>query len=810
LIYKYQRKFSGINLSKFIKQNKKLFIATILCAVVFGVFLLFGIPQKASAQSTQVSCTNFGAVCNGCANAKTFGSPCVVGTTQGVCSRITSGIGEVFSGTKYGCYEKRTNGNTTTVVYPDGTPVPKEQYSPNNSKSLWEKIIGAPLNAIANVSFYLVTKVISAIVFIVWAVFGFIMQLGAWFLEAVITSISFSTFTKSEIVKTGWTITRDIANMFFVLAMMVMAFATILQIESYNWKRILPKLIIAALLINFSLVIAGVIIDFSQVTTKYFFNASTGQGLVSDIVMSKLNIHSRAGDTVTINNLFEGDTQTNDNRMNGIYNAFIMAIPQALLGILVFLMAAIVFFAGGFFLIVRTIALWFLLIFAPLIWAFYILPVTKKYWDMWWQSFTKWIIFAPAYAFLLWLSIKIIQSDTLIRDAGMMNVSPDQFNNANQVFKLHYFMDYIIILGLLYGSLYIAQKSGVVGANAVVGMVKGAGKSIGMYAARKGTGYDRWAPAATERAGRILRNLGLTKAGGIVVGRAQQMREKELERPENKAYDSYLKTLSPLELQRELATSRGAQNAALVAQAMKETGALERMTSDVITRVTTILRSYGRVKEATELEEIRPESILDPVARNAASQRAMLNGAYKKWATEVFQSPFGPEFFATLQAQLPVNDFINFYKGLSTRGKQDARIAMEANFTDGPQSFNPGTANGQDNLRARNLYAAATGNVNTAFHVPPVSGNAAAASNIARTHVESMTPTQIGTISAVTIDDQENLRQVGRYITLRQVRQVRGEVSDTQKQYIMDGIARYQPNMAYDIAMNPVLAPNWT
>jgi hypothetical protein len=49
----------------------------------------------------------------------------------------------------------------------------------------------------------------------------------------------------------GWVITRDIANMFFIVILLVIAFATILQIEQYNYKKWLPKLILMAILINF-------------------------------------------------------------------------------------------------------------------------------------------------------------------------------------------------------------------------------------------------------------------------------------------------------------------------------------------------------------------------------------------------------------------------------------------------------------------------------------------------------------------------------------------------------------------------------
>ena len=79
---------------------------------------------------------------------------------------------------------------------------------------------------------------------------------------------------ESDVVKEGWKIVRDLTNVFFVLVLLIIAFATILRIETYGMKALLPKLIIAALLINFSLVISYVFLDFAGVITNTFLETS--------------------------------------------------------------------------------------------------------------------------------------------------------------------------------------------------------------------------------------------------------------------------------------------------------------------------------------------------------------------------------------------------------------------------------------------------------------------------------------------------------------------------------------------------------
>ena len=61
--------------------------------------------------------------------------------------------------------------------------------------------------------------------------------------------------------------------MFFVVVLLIIALATILNQEKYSYKTWLPKLILMAVLINFSKMICGLIIDVAQVVMMTFVNA---------------------------------------------------------------------------------------------------------------------------------------------------------------------------------------------------------------------------------------------------------------------------------------------------------------------------------------------------------------------------------------------------------------------------------------------------------------------------------------------------------------------------------------------------------
>jgi hypothetical protein len=85
---------------------------------------------------------------------------------------------------------------------------------------------------------------------------------------------AYNSFGSARPVQIGWPIVRDVCNMFFILILLVSAFATIIGYDSsLHYRNVLPKLLLQAILINFSKTLIQVLIDFSQVVMLSFVNA---------------------------------------------------------------------------------------------------------------------------------------------------------------------------------------------------------------------------------------------------------------------------------------------------------------------------------------------------------------------------------------------------------------------------------------------------------------------------------------------------------------------------------------------------------
>jgi len=358
----------------------------------------------------------------------------------------------------------------------------------------------------------------------------------------------FGIGNNSFVVK-GWSTVRDIANLGFVLAIIVIAFATILRIDAYGIKKTLARLIIVALLVNFSLMICAGIFDLANVFSNALINEDTissekfGDSIKAAIGIDEF-INSKPKD-------FAPDLEKETTETTETENS-----PGALLAglftplfITIFSVILVITLAGIFIMfLIRYVVLGVLIILSPLAWLCYILPNTKTYWDQWWKFFLRWILFAPIMFFFIWLA--------LFAGAGN-NSRLDYTPTVNTSFGAALASglgNMIIVLGILLMGLFVANSLGITGAstfkNLAMGSAAGIGGFIGSRAASRtlqtgwaqklagglqkagygrGTGvggnFARWATTPLRQAG-----TGLRQAHTQLAGRLAETTEKSFEK----------------------------------------------------------------------------------------------------------------------------------------------------------------------------------------------------------------------------------------------------------------------------------------
>ena len=368
-------------------------------------------------------------------------------------------------------------------------------------------IVSGFLGALASLPVAIITVILQVVLL---ATNLFVSLAGAilwWVISPYFTSMP---YTYGGIVDVGWPIIRDFTNMLFVIALVVIGLATALRIQEYQAQKALPLLIIIAILINFTPVICGVIIDAANIFMNFFLKEITGLRVL-------INVFSQQGSL-----LGEMFSHPFDIRYAAAaLGKTIGLITFGFIATFVFLMYAILF-------IMRYIMVWILVIVSPLAFFSRIFPGSQKYlfksilgWDEWWKQFIEWSLVGVVGAFFLYLAeqLMILAPDFIpgVYPEGVAGTiaTPliDFINNL---------LPYGVVLGFLIIGFLTATSTSAMGATFVTKMAKrsmtamrreGAALALAGLRATPGLvrgaigkaaeGMDRFA-ATHPRAGRII------------------------------------------------------------------------------------------------------------------------------------------------------------------------------------------------------------------------------------------------------------------------------------------------------------------
>lgn len=175
----------------------------------------------------------------------------------------------------------------------------------------------------------------------------------------------------------AWSSFRNLANIGFVIMLLVVVFSQVtnLGISNYNIKKILPKLIITAVLVNFSYLILGVAIDLSHIIGNGIGSAIrtiAGESMSAEASAQASSIVSKIAGMVTGAGLIGGGV------------AIATTGPALILPVVLFVITTVIsVFFGFIMLTIRQAAIIMVIVLAPLAMVLYALPntaaVTKKY-----------------------------------------------------------------------------------------------------------------------------------------------------------------------------------------------------------------------------------------------------------------------------------------------------------------------------------------------------------------------------------------------------------------------------------------------
>ncbi|OJI06569.1 hypothetical protein BK004_02920 [bacterium CG10_46_32] len=302
-------------------------------------------------------------------------------------------------------------------------------------------------------------------------------------IELLLVIVKYNDFINAPAVVRGWILIRDFSNMAFLIIFIAIAYATILGVEKYEWKRLLPKLLLMAVAINFSKTISGLIIDAAQVMMITFVNGFkdvAAGNLVNGLGLSQMLSYRELG-------VDENITDT------AVASASILAVILLVIAVMVVGTIVLMF-------LVRIMYLWILIVLSPAAFLLAATPGAEGLFREWWQKLIRYAFVGPILTFWLWLSFSVMagvgpgqnlaQSNKFFTDGAtggeFLDVAGNTSAAISGISRSDQLLSYAISIALLLYSLMIARAMAIKGssiADSALGKIKTGGIKLGKLAA---------------------------------------------------------------------------------------------------------------------------------------------------------------------------------------------------------------------------------------------------------------------------------------------------------------------------------------
>lgn len=290
--------------------------------------------------------------------------------------------------------------------------------------------------------------------------------------------LAFNPFAgSSNDIKTIWTSLLNVANLLLIVAFLIVVFSqsTSVGLSNYGIKRMLPRIIAAAILMNLSYYICQILIDLSNIA---------GVGVTS-------LVSATSGSTFS----------DNVEQVGGFSKLLVGAGIIVIVGFFFLVPVMLSFLAIIFTIAARNALLVLLVIVAPLAFAAWILPNTEKYFKKWWELFFNLLILYPLV--MLMFSASIVAANV---------ISSTEAPDATGGQELQGLIALLVLTLPLFALPFLFKVAG--GALGKIndmtrkGLEKGAEKS----------GANKLQKAAGEKAGRYAKFGALGAAGAAGLG----------------------------------------------------------------------------------------------------------------------------------------------------------------------------------------------------------------------------------------------------------------------------------------------------
>ena len=302
----------------------------------------------------------------------------------------------------------------------------------------------------------------------------------------------------------------NLANLFFVLILLLIAISTIFGVEAYGVGRLLPKLIIAILLSNFGLFFVRFITSTAQILQVSLLTGANDKNIASVFIESAGAVENLArwGTRVVL-----GITSWFTGGLTVPLQFLFEAVQPVNWFTVAFLLIALV-------LVLRIVGLWVLAIFAPIGVVLGVLPSTAGLAKKYWRKVVTYAFVGPIMIFFMRLALAVwdaFNKSDVIDDLALQKVETGYTSNT--------FFQALLTAVVLFVGLMITKKLGVEVANFSIGVFQKAFKGAWTAATLLGGGGIK-AVGSLLGGGKFAQSVGMSLASraGRMTEQGQRIR----------------------------------------------------------------------------------------------------------------------------------------------------------------------------------------------------------------------------------------------------------------------------------------------
>jgi hypothetical protein len=339
-----------------------------------------------------------------------------------------------------------------------------------------------------------ICDLVTKLIFIPLAVTSFILFLAGtildWSIDYTVVDVA-KNLGKISGINIAWSVIRDLVNISFIFILLYSAISIILN-RGGEIKKIVTGVVLAVILINFSLFFTKIIVDASNLVTLTFRNA-----IVTSCDPKNESISACFSEYTGVSTIFNPSDATGKALLQSLQGEPLKAATVSLGGSAFILVTAFVFFAASIMFLMRFVSIVFLLIFSPIMVMGSLIPGLSEHTKKWWENITDQALFAPVFMVLTWVVLTVVGSPGFIVTKG--GRIADIFVGINKAVgsggsslatapattpsPLDLIGNFIIVIALIIGVLTISKgfskKGGELGGKFAGAIMGGAGGYIG-------------------------------------------------------------------------------------------------------------------------------------------------------------------------------------------------------------------------------------------------------------------------------------------------------------------------------------------